>query len=789
MRKSKLVGPGIVMLGLGSMLPVLAIAQEGVSPEAVPVPETSDAAPAAGEETPRAARRSRVIEEIIVTAQKREENLQDVPVSVSAFSADMMDAKGIVDAKDLPRVSPGMTLTSQAGYTVTYLRGVGSDGFFMADPSVTLYIDNIYFPYAHGLAQNFGAIERVEVLKGPQGTLFGRNATGGAISILSKQPSFTDSEVSMQASFASDDQWQNRVHVNVPILDNLAMNASAIYNTEDSYLEGKVNGRPLPNEISRGARVRVRWAPLDNLDITLSGFKLQQRGLSTMLMANADPSPLVRPIIAPETGYKASSDQPIYFDLDNRVFYGQATLNTSAFDLKLIGSDQYAITHSMYDFDGTNRPIASFEAKNQFADVRTGEFQILSNADSWGADWLKWIAGVYYFESTQGFDPLLLTVAGLDLANGVVAGVPIPQGLRDTLIGLGNVIPLDGPVYMRALVDAESIAYFAQVTMAMTDWFSITLGGRYQDETRTLVESSAGTALLPGVVQCYGTNCPRLGLFDPDRTTRSFKPKVSLEFRPADGMLVYTSWQQAIKSSAVNAINIYDPPDFVEPEKMDAYEVGVKTDLFDGLMRLSAAAFRYDIKNLQSQFISLLQGGAVTFENAGSARIDGVDFETTIQLFPDLFDSLVLNAGGAYLDAKYTEFKNASGFNVLTRTLMLNNDFSGNPIARSPKYSGTVGLTQTFFIPDGSLEIGADVYYNDGYSYIAQNESFTREEAYTLVGARVSYLYEPWRLRVTVFGKNITDEKYNYGRLVLDFGTNDIKAPPATYGVRVNWDF
>jgi iron complex outermembrane receptor protein len=738
--------------------------------------------------TPEVRSRGRVLEEIVVTAQKREENLQDVPISINAFSEDLLDAKGIVDAKDLPKAAPGLTLTSQAGYTVTYLRGVGSDGFFMADPSVTLYIDSIYFPYAHGLAQNFGAIERVEILKGPQGTLFGRNATGGAISIVSKVPSFSDPEVSVQSSFGSYDQWSNRAHVNVPLLDDLAFSVSALYDSEDSYLHGTRANEPLPKEISKGVRMRVRWAPTDAIDMTISGFRLQQTGLSTMLMANSDPSPLVRPLISPETGYNASSDQPVYFDLNNRVIYGQLNLHLGAVEAKFIGSDQYAITHSEYDFDGSTAPIASFEAKNQFADVRTGEFQILSNDETWGSDWLKWIGGVYYFESQQGFDPLYLSVAGFDPVNGSVAGLSIPEALRDTLSAVGAGLSLDGPLVLRALVDTESVAGFIQTTATLTDWFSLTLGARYQDESRTLVASSAGTKIAPNLIQCYGTDCPRAN-FDPKRTTKSFKPKVSAEFRPLDDTLVYLSYQQAIKSSAVNAINIYDPPDFVRPEEMDAYEVGVKTELFDGLVRLSAAVFRYEIKDLQVQFISLLQGGAVTFENAGGAQIDGVDFDTTIQLLPSLFDGLVLNAGAAYLDSEYTSFTNASGFDPTTRVLTQGNDYSGNPIARTPKFSGTLGLTQTFTIPGGSLEVGADAYHSARFTYIAEDEPFTREPAYTLIGARVSYLYEPWNLRLTAYGKNITDEKYNYGRLVLDFGTNDIKAPPATYGLRLNWDF
>ena len=258
----------------------------------------------------------------MVTAQKREEALQDVPISVSAFSADLLDAKGIADPKDLPLATPGLTLGSQAGFTVTYLRGVGSDAFLMADPSVALYIDGIYFPFSHGLAQNFGAVERVEVLKGPQGTLFGRNAVGGAISVVTKAPNFERAEGSVQVAVSDNDSVETRAHVNLPLSDDLAFSVSSLYNTADNYMSGTVFHEPLPKETSRGARVKLRWAPVEALDLTVAGFKLEQSGVSSMFALNSAPSVLSQAAgISANTSYKGDVDAPVFFDLDNRVLY------------------------------------------------------------------------------------------------------------------------------------------------------------------------------------------------------------------------------------------------------------------------------------------------------------------------------------------------------------------------------------------------------------------------------------------------------------------------------------
>ncbi len=755
--------------------------------------------PAAQQEMPPSALarerpRSRLVEEIIVTAQKREENLQDVPISVNAFSADMLDARGISDPKDLPLATPGLTLGSSAGFTVTFLRGVGSDAFLMADPSVAMYIDGVYFPFAHGLAQNFGAIERVEVLKGPQGTLFGRNAVGGAINVITKAPSFEAPEVSLQTSYGNYADLQTRAHVNIPITDTLAVSVSGIYNNAESYIEeGMADRRPLPDENSRGGRVKLRWAPTESLDLMLGGFRLQQQGVGTMFALNSEPSLVARTAgVRPQTGRRGAVDAPVYFDLDNRVIYGQATLFTDAFDVKVIGSDQYVLTHSLYDFDGSTIPLVSFEAKNQYADVQSAELQILSNDSSWGSDRFRWIAGAYWFQSRQGFDPNRLNVAGIDLGQGRVLGRQLPSVLMDILNPLVERLPVlrllpTGTIELVSLIDTESIAGFVQTTFDFSDSISLTLGGRYQEETRTIVESSS---------HLEGFGGGRLTLFDfgaisgrGEDTTTSFKPKVSLELRPFSETLVYLSWQEAIKSATFNVVSIYDPPDYVEPEELEAWEIGLKTSFFDGLMTFSAAAFQYDITNLQVQFISLLKGGAVTFENAGGARIRGADFDTTIQLFPEKISNLILTAGGAFLDGRYTDYRNASGFSEGTGLLTINNDYTGNRVTRTPEFSGTVGLSKTFDVSGGPLEISTEYYYNTGFFYLAQNQSMDEERAYSVWGARISYLYEAWNLRATVFGKNIGNTDYNYGRFTNDFGALDAKAPPAMYGLRLNWDF
>ena len=225
--------PSRLLLGFGILLTAgLSFAQGA----------TNAAQPAATDKQVRHSV-SRLLEEVVVTAQKRQENVQDVPISMQAFSGEKLDALGITDQVDLQRITPGLNVTEQVSYTITFLRGIGTDATIAADPSVATYIDGIYYPFASNLAQNFGAVERIEVLKGPQGTLFGRNATGGAIAIHTKNPEFDGFSGEALAEVGSFGSSQGRLHVNVPIVDDVALSATAIYSTTDGYYEGR-HGNP-----------------------------------------------------------------------------------------------------------------------------------------------------------------------------------------------------------------------------------------------------------------------------------------------------------------------------------------------------------------------------------------------------------------------------------------------------------------------------------------------------------------------------------------------------------------
>ncbi len=733
------------------------------------------------------ARKSRMMEEVVVTAQKRSENNQDVPISVTAFSAETLDALGITDPQDLQRVTPGLTYNTAVGFSIIYMRGIGSDAFLMADPSVALYIDDVYFPFAQGLAQSFGAVQGIEVLKGPQGTLFGRNAVGGAINIHSKDPG-EEPEASAQVSYGNYDTQSIRLYGSYPITEDIAVSVSAFKNSSSPYYDGYVNGGdPIPDDESDGVRAKLRWDITEDIRLNLAGFTYNSSGPGSMLTPNSAPGEAYSLLLAAEDGYTAEFDAPIDQTLDNEVYYGSVEWALGSVDLKLLASNQLIETSFSYDFDGTATPIVTFGTSKQFADVDTAELQILSNEESWGSDWLSWIVGAYYFESTQGFDTVNLQLLDLDLNTGSLAGIQLPTNLLTSLldtVGLNLPVP-SGTIPLTAIIGTESLAGFFQGTVTVTDWFTFTLGGRYQEEYREVIKSKSELDTLGG---------GRLTIVDfsdgRNATTYSFKPKVSFDFRPFPDreFLLYLSYQEAVKSATYNVVTLYDEPDYVLPEELEAYEIGIKSEWLDGALRFNIAAFQYEQKNQQVQFVSALQGGAVSFENAGGSEVDGFDFDAMIQVLPSHVDNLIATVSGAYLNGQFTDYTGARGYDEDTGLVFENGDYTGNVIPRTPEWSATFGLNKSFFFDTSVIEIGGDVYYNSGFYYLPQNTEASYQDEYHVVSARVSYLYEPWNLRVTAFGKNLEDKKYTDGIFQTDFGVLSHLAKPVSYGLKVDWE-
>lgn len=259
-------------------------------------------------------------------------------------------------------------------------------------------------------------------------------------------------------------------------------------------------------------------------------------------------------------------------------------------------------------------------------------------------------------------------------------------------------------------------------------------------------------------------------------------PKATLDFKPFDDVLVYASYSEGFKAGNFNGINLNLPPQQVDPELVKSYELGWKSDLFDRRLRLNLALFRNEVTDGQVQFISILSGGLVAFQNAAAYTIDGADVELTWAITPNL----VANVIATYLDGSYDEFV-GSGFNENTGVLSRNIDFSGNDTIRTARYSGNAGLNYFFQLLGLDWEIGGDAYYNDGFYYNPANT--IEEKDYVVYNARLSALHPGSNVRLTLWGKNLDDEVYTLQKFEHDFGVTTIYAPQRTFGVTFQWDY
>lgn len=740
--------------------------------------------------------RSRMVEEIVVTAQKREENVRDVPISIAAFSAEKLAAAGVETTNDLQYVTPGLSYTGIAGFSLVYLRGIGTSAFISSfDPSVATYVDGIYVPAQQGSVTELGGIERVEVLKGPQGTLFGRNSTGGAISVTTRSPTF-DPEASAEIEAGNFGSQKIKAYANIPMTSTIAMNVAALYSTVESYYDLVDDPSPanppqtftLHDDFTKAARGKILWEPSDRFNLTLTGFWSRQAGSTGVL------APMKKPSRAGELlGVTANGD----YEVNQNTYPASAILNTALYsnavwsfdwlDVKALYGYQSIVTDNLaYDFDGSQADIAAFTTPNAPNRLNTAELQFVSNDTSWGADWLKWAAGLYHLHQNAGYDPLDIRVAArsVDLTpNGLaLGGLPAPLADLLNLAGLPLVGPLVEQAGIRVLIHGllrtDSYSGYVQTTMDFTDWVGLTLGGRYTREDRFLTESDVG---LPGYERQIVYDLPKV-------TQSNFAPKASLNFRLGDDTLAYVIGSRGFQSGSYNIVSIYTPPDYVKPAKATSYEIGVKTVLFDRNLQLNAAIFRTDIKDLQEQYVSLLAGGAVRVENAASARSQGAEFDALVTPFYSWNPDFVITAAASYLDSRYQKYPNASGFDPETGLISQNLDFSGNRIPRSAKWSGSLGMSQTIGLDNGSVELGLDGYYSSGLFFTNQNLEAARQRKYTLLNARASWLFDPWRMRITAFGANLTDKKYEAASSTLDFGTTVTLALPRTYGLRLQWD-
>ena len=695
------------------------------------------------------------LEEVTVTAQKRSENLQDVPLAVSAIGGDVLVGRQANNLLDLQGLVPNTSLQQRLSSGVVTIRGIGFDTLTAgADSSVAVQTDGVYISRPPAALAGLYDIDRIEVVRGPQSTLYGRNSTGGAVNIVTNKPT-ADTEGYVDVGVGNYDAVNVEGAVGGSLVQDKLLGRIAV-KTDDhgGYGTNLFNGRDIDNLHTRAVRAELLLNATDKINFLLvsdyfwesdSAFALHYLGPYT---PNCSGSGGAAILVCPVThGFVAPND-PFDVDQDSqtvnqRRFYG--TSLTSSFDLdwaKLVAITGVRHTHSYWvgDLDGTSLPLAKGLSREEDGNQFSQELQLSGEAAR-----TQWLLGLYYFHET-------------DFARATAYfGPPVPA-------------PLVGPYFQGANLTTDAYAAFGQATYPFTDALSATVGGRFSDETRQI----ANEQLKVGVSDTFRADRPL-----PDQVTfDAFTPRTSLEYKYDRDGLVYVTIQKGFKSGGFAAGSVQ--PAF-QPETIWDYEVGIKSTWLQERLLTNLGAFHYDYRNLQQGIVS---GTSTIIGNVPKAKVDGVEFETRMLLGRHFS----IDANGGYLDARFGDYATLdSGRNNELFVL------DGNSLSQAPRFSGTLGAQYVTPILRGDLTLRGEAYGSSRVYFTPFNVPINSQSGYALENAFVTWGNAPGLPSVSVFVKNIADRAVVASSFVstafVGAAVDAALLPPRTFGVDVRWKF
>ncbi len=685
------------------------------------------------------------LEEIVVTAQRRNERLQDVPISVTAVTAARLTQAGATSAVDIGALTPSLNVPATQAYFQPRIRGVGTLAFGPGiENPIATYIDGVYLALAQTSLLNFEDVDRVEVVKGPQGTLFGRNATGGLIQFITRDP-----KPGFGGSFDVSYGNYSAVRTNVSLYggsEAISAIVTGFYNYQgDGYGRDLVLNRDT-NRLAhdKGVRGKVVFKPTDKTTIKIAGDYVQTSGTYPDVRPQVGTSNLFGAV--PGGIYDTDNDVQGY----SRFSGGGASLNvTQDLDaVKVVSITAYRRSRYFYqiDFDGTRNPFGSI-----FNTEHDHQFSQELHLESGAASRINWIIGGFYFDSYGDFDPSRVNLAG-----------PL----------VSPMLPITALTTVGA-VKSRSFAGFGQVTVPLGEKVRITGGLRYTTERRSI--DATQTLTVSNLI-----NIPIVSAAHATFNKLTFR--AALDYRINPSVLLYASVNRGFKSGGFNILSPADPS--YKPETLNAYEVGTKAEFLDHKLRINPALFYYDYKDLQVPFANAL--GQVGIANGASARLYGADLD--VEIVP--FRQLHFFGGASYINNEFRKFPDAvvaiplpggAGFTQTT------GDASGNRIPFTSKFSGNVGAEYTIPLKSGRLSLNTNVYYNSGYRLEPDNRE--KQHPFEQVSASLGWTSDNERLSVRLWGKNLTKAKVYTQFSTSPVGTATSYQPPRTYGFTIGSKF
>lgn len=731
------------------------------------------------------------LEEIVVTARRREESLMTTPISITAFTQADLDARQISQIHQIAESTPNLIFDRRAGHSNhssrIFIRGVGqTDHVPTRQPGVGLYVDGAYIGQQAGSLLDIVEIQTLEVLRGPQGTLFGRNTIGGAIQVNTVKPS---DEFGADLEFLVGDFNRKRIkgQVNVPFSDTFYGKFSGMVQEKDGYID--TPNAPGSNggggDDITAARAALRWVPTDSLtfDFSADYSEAESNGPPAVLGSTVSVAPNTRAArynaqVVPNLGVGVYDDRyylgpETYTSLTGNLNKQKlevlgATLTvqwdlSDNLSLKFITSYREAKQDAQTDSDQS--PLNVFNGSDNFdGQQRSQEFQLSGSAFD---DRMQWVTGIYYFaEEWLHINPVLFPTFHLD------------SGSR---------------------VDNVSSAVYGQFTYDFNDRSSLTLGGRYTDEKLDSIADDehsfitawfcprggpppaaaacraqgpgfAGYAPVPAPPDPLAFKIMQDDIFESDQT--QFEPYVNLAYNFTENFMGYVSYSEGFKGGGFTQ---RIPPGRVieqfEPEFAEVYEIGAKWS--SDRVRLSGAVFYNDYLDLQVTTNRLLGG---TTENASDAVIKGGEFE----VLAAVTDRFTVSLGLGYLDGEYKNVDPAVAFSATNRMPFLT------------ELQVNASASYVFAVPSGELIARLDYYYSDDYFVEADNEPELFFDSYNLWNGSITYIHESGRWEASIQGRNITDEYYKVSGFQNRNSHGWVQhfvGPPAEWAARVSFHF
>jgi iron complex outermembrane receptor protein len=666
------------------------------------------------------------LDEIIVTARRRDEQLKDVPVAVTALSSERLEETGATDITTLQQQTPNATVQVARGSNstlISFIRGVGQqDPLWGFEPGVGLYVDDVYVARPQAAVLDIFDIERIEVLRGPQGSLYGRNTVGGAIKYVTSRLS-QDAEATIRGAYGSYNQVDLVASGSMPLTDNFRIGGAFASLTRDGYGENLNTGAEHYDKDVSAFRFSAEYTPSDAVFLRLAYDRVQD-----------DSSPRHGHREVAGVGPGAGSPDSVYdtyagvgdensVENEGLSFTAQVDINEN-WTFKSITASREGRTDTVIDFDNTPAPtldIPAYYADDQF----TQEFQFQFDYDR-----VQGVLGVFYLDGSA-------------------------EGAFDTILGNAGIVIGTGGV-----VETESVALFADVNIDLTERLHLGLGIRYTEDSKTGTVFRAnylgatrspllgGTPRAPLLLRTDYTN---------DRNFDDVSPRIALSYDFSDAITGYASWSSGFKSGGFDmrgdAVFTPDTVDGYDSETVDSYEIGLKGR--SGPLSFSSSIFynQYEDQQVTTQVPAV--GGIASFvDNVGQSTLYGAEFEGSLFLS----DNLSANFAIGYLNSEFDEFLR---YNLTT---MAYEDISDLVVLQNaPEWTGYFGLTWRSDVAGGELVVTPSVSYRGDFSQFEFPNPILDQEAYALVDLSLIWTAPNERWSLGLFGKNLTDEEYRVG--------------------------